>query len=232
MDELTQAYRQWILAQQIEGCTLTETDKGNIVLEHDLVKGWVNFYDIDGTTIVELRLERVLDGEAAFFLHFELEDLVRAQNLFNEMAEVVSETTHREVRHVLLCCTCGVTTTFFANKLNELAQSFSIDYDFTAQPIESAKKNGAQYAAVLLAPQVGHQRKEVVEALPNVPVIELPGKIFGAYDAAAALRLVVDALSGARTASSEITLSLARDYDKTKRVLSLTFSSIVFFKEL
>lgn len=106
MDELTQAYRQWILAQQIEGCTLTETDKGNIVLEHDLVKGWVNFYDIDGTTIVELRLERVLDGEAAFFLHFELEDLVRAQNLFNEMAEVVSETTHREVRHVLLCCTC------------------------------------------------------------------------------------------------------------------------------
>lgn len=223
MDELTQAYRQWILAQQIEGCTLTETDKGNIVLEHDLVKGWINFYDIDGTTIVELRLERVLDGEAAFFLHFELEDLVRAQNLFNEMAEVVSETTHREVRHVLLCCTCGVTTTFFANKLNELAQSFSIDYDFTAQPIESAKKNGAQYAAVLLAPQVGHQRKEVVEALPNVPVIELPGKIFGAYDAAAALRLVVDALSGARTASSEITLSLARDYDKTKRVLALSY---------
>lgn len=169
MSELTQEYREWILEQAIEGCSLTETDKGNIVLEHDLVKGWVNFYDIDGTIIVELRLERVLDGEAAFFLHFELEGLVRAQNLFNEMVEVVDETTHREVRHVLLCCTCGVTTTFFANKLNELAQSFGIDYDFTAQPIESAKKNGEQYAAVLLAPQVGHQRKEVAEALPTFP---------------------------------------------------------------
>lgn len=223
MNDLAQAYRQWIMAQQIEGCTLSETDKGNIVLENDLVKGWVNFYDIDGSTIVELRLERVLDGEPAFFLHFELEDLVRAQNLFGEMAQVVDEVTHHEVRHVLLCCTCGVTTTFFSNKLNELAQGFGVDYDFTAQPIESAKKNGAQYAAVLLAPQVGHQRKEVAEALPNVPVIELPGKIFGAYDAAAALRLVVDALSGARSAPSEDTLMPARDYDKTKRVLALSY---------
>ena len=42
------------------------------------MKGWVNFYDIDGACIVELRLERVLDGEPAFFLHFELEYIVRA----------------------------------------------------------------------------------------------------------------------------------------------------------
>ena len=115
MNELTQAYRQWILAQHLEGCTLVETDEGNIVIENELVKGWVNFYDIDGMTIVELRLERVLDGEPAFFLHFELEDLVRAQNLFNEMAEALYSATHREVKHILLCCTCGVTATYFAN---------------------------------------------------------------------------------------------------------------------
>ncbi len=223
MNELTQAYRQWILAQHLEGCTLVETDEGNIVIENELVKGWVNFYDIDGMTIVELRLERVLDGEPAFFLHFELEDLVRAQNLFNEMAEALYSATHREVKHILLCCTCGVTTTYFANKLNELAQSFGLDYDFTAQPVEEAKMNGAEYAAVLLAPQVGHQRKAVVEALPNTPVIELPGKIFGSYDAAGALRLVVDALSGGRSASGKGALRVARDYDKTKCVLAMSY---------
>ena len=223
MNELMQAYRQWILAQHLEGCTLVETDEGNIVIENELVKGWVNFYDIDGMTIVELRLERVLDGEPAFFLHFELEDLVRAQNLFNEMAEALYSATHREVKHILLCCTCGVTTTYFANKLNELAQSFGLDYDFTAQPIEEAKMNGAEYAAVLLAPQVGHQRKAVVEALPNTPVIELPGKIFGSYDAAGALRLVVDALSGGRSASGKGALRVARDYDKTKCVLAMSY---------
>ncbi|MBR1829069.1 MAG: hypothetical protein IJ781_06105, partial [Atopobiaceae bacterium] len=114
MDQLAQAYRSWILAQHIEGCALAEGTGDGIVVTGDLVNGWVNFYDIDGSCIVELRLERVLDGEPAFFLHFELEDLVRAQNLFGEMAEAIHDATHREIRKVLLCCSCGMTTTFFA----------------------------------------------------------------------------------------------------------------------
>jgi len=222
-NELAQAFHAWVLAQELEGCTMREDEKGCILIEGDLVKGWVNFYDIDDMCIVELRLERMIDGEPAFFLHFELEDLVRAQELFNEMASVIHDMNHREVRHILLCCSCGMTTTFFAMKLNETAQSLGVDYDFTAQPIEDAKLNGSDYAAVLLAPQVGYRRKELADALPGTLVIELPGKIFGAYDAPAALRLVIDALSGARTASDDQHLLMRRSYDKTKRILALSY---------
>ncbi|MDO5118615.1 MAG: ROK family protein [Coriobacteriales bacterium] len=223
MEEMLQAYRTWILAQQIDGCTIEESGDG-IVINHELVKGWVNFYEIDGMYIVELRLERVLDGEPAFFLHFELLDLLRAQELFNEMAEALHDMTHRSMRHVLLCCTCGVTTTYFSNKLNELAQGFGLDLDFTAKPLEEAVKSGSEYAAVLLAPQVAHQRKALAEALPGTIVIELPGKIFGAYDANAALKLVVDVLSGNRTVSDDKKqLKLVRDYDRTKKVLALSY---------
>ena len=223
MSELSKAYHDWILTQELEGCTISEGTDDNLIIESDLVKGWVNFYDIEGMEIAELRLERVLDGEPAFFLHFELEDLERAQELFNEMAAALYDMTHREVRHVLLCCTVGMTTTYFANKLNETAQSLGVDYDFTALPIEEAKKNGDKYAAVLLAPQVGHRRKEVAAMLPDTLVIEIPGKIFGAYDANAALRLVVDALSGSRISSDPRRLEISRDYDKTKRVLALSY---------
>ena len=223
MNELAQAYRSWVLAQTIEGCTLTENNNGGVDITGDLVKGWVSFYDIDGVCIVELRLERALDGEPAFFLHFELEDIVRAQNLFNEMAQAIYDTTHREVRHVLLCCSCGMTTTFFAMKLNEVSQSLGLDYEFSAQPIDEAKKNGADYAAVLLAPQVGYQRKDVTAALPETLVIELPGKLFGSYDAPGVLRLVVDALSGSRVSSGESQMQIAREYDRTKRILALSF---------
>lgn len=223
MSRLADAYRAWILSQDLDDCTVTERPKGNLIIENDLVKGWVSIYDIDGMEIAELRLERVLDGEAAFFLHFELEDLERAKELFNEMNAALYEMTHREVRHILLCCTVGMTTTFFSMKLNELAKNLAVDYDFTAQPIEEAKRNGAQYAAVLLAPQVGHQRKQVAELLPGTLVIEIPGKIFGAYDANAALRLVMDTLSGSRIAADSKPLQAARDYDKTKRVLAVSY---------
>ena len=129
MVQLMQAYRSWILAQHIEDCTLSEGSDDNVVISGDLVKGWVNFYDIDGACIVELRLERVLDGEPAFFLHFELEDIVRAQKLFGKMAEAIHDATHREIRHVLLCCSCGMTTTFFAMRQRPCA---------TPQPATSA----------------------------------------------------------------------------------------------
>ena len=223
MVQLMQAYRSWILAQHIEGCTLSEGSDDNVVISGDLVKGWVNFYDIDGACIVELRMERVLDGEPAFFLHFELEDIVRAQKLFGEMAEAIHDATHREIRHVLLCCSCGMTTTFFAMKLNEVAQGLGLDYEFSAQPIEDAKRNGADYAAVLLAPQVGYQRKDVSQALPNTLVVELPGKLFGSYDAPGVLRLVVDALSGSRVSADGEQMHIARELDSTKRVLAVSF---------
>ena len=139
------------------------------------------------------------------------------------MAEAIHDATHREIRHVLLCCSCGMTTTFFAMKLNEVAQGLGLDYEFSAQPIEDAKRNGADYAAVLLAPQVGYQRKEVLEALPDTLVIELPGKLFGSYDAPGVMRLVVDALSGSHASSNEAQMQIARDYDRTKRVLALSY---------
>lgn len=223
MNELAQVYRTRVLAQELDGCTLTQ-EGDNVVITSDFVKGWVNFYSIDGSEIVELRLERIHDGETAFFLHFELVDLVRAQELFNEMSDAIYDMTHHEVRHVLLCCTCGITTTLFASKMTEAALATGVDYDFCALPIEEAKQQGADYAAVLLAPQVAHRRKEVVEALPNTPIIEVPGKIFGSYDANAALRLVIDVLSGGRpTKGEEGSLSVVREIDKTKRVLAVSY---------
>ena len=223
MKDAVREYHDWILDQEIDGCTLSATDGDGVEIEHELVKGWVNFYDIDDMDIVEMRVERVLDGEPAFFLHFEFEDPDRAKELFNEMATAIYDMTHREVRHVLLCCTVGMTTTFFSMKLNELAQTMGLDYDFSAVPIAEAKREGKNYAAVLLAPQVGHMRKEVAEALPGTPVIELPGSIFGAYNAPAALTLVVDTLSGARASSEESQMQFKRDYDKTKTVLALSY---------
>lgn len=223
MSELAIAYRRWILSQQIEDCTLKEGDQGNLSIKSELIRGWVNFYEIEDVEITELRLERIPDGETAFFLHFELENLERAKELFREMIEALYEMTHREIYHVLLCCTVGMTTTFFAAQLNELAQSQGLGYDFCALPIEEAKRNGDQYAAVLLAPQVGHQRKQVAEALPNTQVIEIPGKIFGTYDTEAALRLVMDALSGSRRAAGDQHLQMMRSYDKTKRILALSY---------
>ena len=223
MSELREVFCAWIRVQDIEGCKISEVEGEGFTLASDQMKGWVGFYDIDGQEVVELRLERIEDGESVFFLHFELNDLMRAQELFNEMIAAMQEASAKETTHILLCCTCGMTTTFFAMKLNELAKGLGIDYDFKAVPIDEAKRSGSNYAAVLLAPQVGYQRKELAEALPDTLIIDLPGKIFGSYDAQGALRLVLDATTNTRNVKRDEELRAVREYDDTKCVLALSY---------
>lgn len=222
MNELARSYRQWILSQELEGLRIEKVDDEHLRIHGDAAEGCANFYDMGEATVVELRLEARPSGEALFFLHFELEDLVRAQNLFAEMRLAYEKTLHTDVRHVLLCCSCGITTTFFANKLNDTARDLGVGYDFCAMPLEEAKRNGSNFVAVLLAPQVGHLRASVVAALPDTLVIELPASIFGAYDANAALHLVISAVTGERAAAAS-DLRMARDFDKSKRVLAVSY---------
>ncbi len=222
MNEAANEYRTWILSQDAKDWTITCVDDEHLTIESEVATGCVNFYDIDGMIVVELRLEHKQNGESIFFLHFELETLDRAKKLYKEMCQVHAKLIASDVCHVLLCCSCGITTTFFANKLNETAKSLDLDYDFCAMSLEEAKQKGTDYAAVLLAPQVGYQRKSVADALPNTLVIELPASIFGSYDAPAALNLVVNAITGARTAATS-DLRMVRFVDHSKFVLAVSY---------
>lgn len=188
-------YRAWILGQSFKGCTIGKTDDMHLTLTGSAARGEVNFYDMgDGSEIVEMRIFRTGDGEQVFFLHFMMDDEARARELFEEMAEAFVELGTHKVRRVLLCCTCGITTSMFASRMNEVAKALALDYLFEAKPLDHALANGGDYVAVLMAPQVSYLRQKVIDAFPDTFVIELPGKVYGSYDAAAAVRLVSGAI--------------------------------------
>ncbi|MDO4797723.1 MAG: hypothetical protein Q4A01_06860 [Coriobacteriales bacterium] len=223
MDSLKNDFRSWMLSQHIDDCTIAAGDDDRISLESAVAHGTVGFYDLDDEVVVEMRVEKMADNSPAFFLHFALNDLGRAKELFGEMASVMDQMLHQTVRHVLLCCTCGMTTTFFAEQLNEQAQEMGIGYDFCAKSVDEAKRCGSEYAAVLLAPQVGYERKAIIAAVPDTLVMEIPARVFGTYDAAAALRLLLDAFDEARSAAAS-DLRVARDFDHSKRILSICYA--------
>ncbi len=198
MPKSYEAFRSWILSRVIDGCTIEAKGDDEIVLSTDAACAKVTFYEVDPTQprIVEFIIQRAHheDSEPIFHLHFELTDLPRAHELFEEMLEVLLEQGARRTETVLLCCTTGLTTMMFAEKLSVTATSLSLGYTFVAKPLEEAVEEHGTYAAVMLAPQVGYLRKKVAESFPSTPVFEIPAKIYGAYDAAGTIRLLLDAL--------------------------------------
>lgn len=235
MEQIGHAFREWLLRQQVHGVTPRRLDDAHYRLDAGVAIGEVNLYPYrNGREIAEYRIVRASDGEATFFLHVLLDDLDRAKELFGEMAEALVDEAEHTTTHVLLCCTSALTTTLFANKMNDLARSLALDYDFTAMSVERALATDERYAAVLLAPQVSHQRSVLAAAHPDALVFEIPAKIFGSYDAAGALRLLTHALRDVHPSADAFpdTTRVARDLSNDYRILIITLFTMRTYSRL
>lgn len=227
MNEVGTRFREWILSLRVQGAKPVQLDEDRISIELPTATAEVNFYPYeDDKEIVEYRVVRE-DGDASFFLHFELDDLQRAQELFGQMEESLAEESSRETTHVLLSCTSALTTTLFAQRMNEVAQTLGLDYDFCAKPVDEALTTSEPFSAVLLAPQAAHTRKRMMESHPNALVFEIPAKIFGSFDAAGAVRLLMHAFREvSERADVENGLRAVRDLHDDKRVLTITLFAL------
>ena len=227
MEMVSRAFREWVGTQHVDGCVTEVLDDEHVVLRKEGVTGAVTFYCFDDMPdIAELHVAEEGNDDPLFFLHFELTDLERAQELFYEMAGVLKGAGTARTTRVLLCCTVGMTTTLFANKLTEVVSTLSLDYSFEAKALEDAKREGGSYAAVMLAPQVGFRRREIAEAFPQAVVFEIPAQVFARYDAAGALRMLMGLLGDHALATpdpSDLRVMREMKHDKTVLIISYIY---------
>lgn len=228
-------FRSWIKDQLVRDVKPQVVDHDHVRIDVGTAVAEVIFYPYqDDLEIAEFQIVRATDGEAIFYLHVLLDDLNRAKELFAEMSEALEDEAGHTTNHVLLCCTSALTTTLFAAKMSEVAQTLSLDYDFTAMSAGRAIKADDSYAAILLAPQASHMRKQMVEAHPDALVFEIPGKIYGSYDAAGAVRLLMHAMRDVHAPSEGHVgaARVARDLSNDKRILIITLFTMRTYSRL
>ena len=233
MTSLANDFRSWILSRAmmlrhvVEGCTVESPDDEHVRIITEKATANVNFYELEpgAPEIVELNIIPADDPDnPTFFLHFEMDDLDHAQQLFDELTDTLSQLTAQKVTRILLSCTSGLTTSFFAKKLAEVATTLSLDYEFEAKPIVQALEVAGEYEAVMLAPQVHMHRDEMVERHPDLVVFEIPGAVFGSYDAGTALRMLLNAMSENALAArmEQADTRIVRKLDNDKRILVIS----------
>lgn len=229
MPSIGAQFRRWVLAQQVNGVAPAALDDDHFRINLNTVTAEVNVYPgmTQDEEIAEYRIVRLLDGESIFFLHVLLDDLNRAKELFAEMVDALVDEADHQATHILLCCTSAFTTSLFAAKMGDVAITLSLDYDFTALPLSRVLQPGGDWSAIMLAPQVSHMRRQVMEAHPDAVVFEIPGKIFGSYDATSALQLVMHALHDAQAPENLAnSLRSARDLANDRVILIITLFTL------
>ena len=176
---LIDRYRKWVIQRGTETFPVTENEEGNLEIESKFALGRVNFYEDD---IVELRIDMIRDQTTEFFLHFQLKDLKRAQDLYVEMEEAMRSLKDRQVVHIVLSCTSGLTTSYYAELLNAAVKTLNLNYEFKAVSYNRLESEMHGKDMLLLAPQVHFERKKLQEKYPNVLVRNIPAQTFGKYD--------------------------------------------------
>lgn len=190
--ELLEQFREWIRTQQNEKYQMQEIigDGDNpdcIRLETADGFAEVSFYPLE---IIQLSVLNHHIDHHVFFLHFQMHDLAHAQELFEEMAEALLELEGQPTGKVLLCCSSGLTTGYFAEKLNETVKMLNLPFDFHAVSYNLLYKNAGKYDVVLLAPQIAYVYDQAKEILAHRHVLQIPPKIFASYDVMAVLEMI------------------------------------------
>lgn len=182
---------EWIAADKNENYEIIEHEQENqkiLELKTEYASGWASVCFLE-FTIVEYRIVD-LTGETVFYLHFELNDVEHAKELFREMKEALLKVRGNETINALLCCTCGLTTSYFTMKLNESAEQMGLKMHFDAVPYEKLYEAAADKDIVLIAPQIGYQLKNAQQILGEDKVMMIPVQIFSNYDVLGMLELV------------------------------------------
>ena len=111
----TELLKRWLLNQNEDDWDVKEVND-NIVIETKYGLGSINFYP---NCIIELDVENKMTKEKVFFIHFQMNNFHHALGLLYDMRLCLQTLTTTKKTRVLLSCTSGLTTGFFAEKLNE-----------------------------------------------------------------------------------------------------------------
>lgn len=221
----TKEYIDWIMSQPHDGFQLKKENDDHILMANETASGEILVYHLE-MDIIEMKLESKKDGEIFFFLHFELKDDEHAKGLYAEMAEAMVEYGTRKDVRILLSCTSGFTTSFFAQKLNEAAQTLSLQYSFEAVPYSSLYAEGISYDVILLAPQIAYQKKKAEAVFSGKPVIAIPAQIFASYDAGRMITMIRDELEKIKLTRDQMAAAkVMRDIENNACIFVINMTS-------
>jgi cellobiose-specific phosphotransferase system component IIB len=184
----TTVFKQWILNQNYDDIIIKENND-TITLDTQYSHSEIIFHEM---SIIELSVTNLMTNDIEFFLHFQLNTLHHGLELFNEMLDCIKKLVNKPVINILLCCTSGLTTGFFAEQINEAIELLKLNYHVDAVAYNELYHEGLNYDYIFLAPQISYMQPKIKGVLKDKVVEKIPSAIFAKYDTGEMIKLIED----------------------------------------
>ncbi len=186
--------KQWILSQDHKDYQISINPQNNnqILILTKYSHSEITF---NNKNIIELSVTNTFNNEIEFYLHFQMRTLLHAIELFNEMLESIKKLIYKPITKILLSCSGGLTTSFFASKMNEAAKLLFFHYEASAIGYNELFNIGSEYDIILLAPQISFMHAKVQEILKDQIVLKIPPQVFAKYDVGKMISIIQEAMN-------------------------------------
>ena len=181
-DIYVEIFKKWVMFQEIDQFTFSLGSDGFnevITVNTNYGIGYITFYPLN---IIELRVVSKTTENVTFFLHFELTNLKHATELFYEMIDAMRSMVHKPITKLLLCCTSGFTTGYFASLVQEAIDLLHMHYEIEAISYAKLFEKGEDYDVIMLAPQIAYNLAKTRAIFQDKVVFTIPSAIFAEYD--------------------------------------------------
>ena len=219
----TMIFKEWVLMQDQANYKiyLDSHNENIIVIETNYSYSEVTFNTMN---IIELSVTNTFTNEIEFYLHFQMKTMKHAIELFHEMLESIHKLIHRPITKILLSCSGGMTTSFFAEKMNEAAKLLYLNFEVSAIGYNQLYNVGEDYDVIMLAPQISYMHAKVQEILKDQVVIKIPPQVFAKYDVGKTLGIIRDAIDQRKASQIEPTtpISLFKAVHNDVKILTLS----------
>ncbi len=220
MTYTTEEYRQWILRQTDPQYKISEPNENTIRLSTAYADADIVFHPQD---IIELMIINKKDDSYSFYLHFQLHEREHAESLFREMKNTLLKLREKQKVRVLLSCTGGLTTNYFAMELNKAAETLKLNYEFNAVAYNQLYQAGFDYDVILLAPQIHYLHEKVSSIFTSIPVLKIPAAVFAQYDTGALLDFLKEEYGKFSGGPAVKNVNPEKPFDNDLRILTLAF---------
>ena len=218
--EIFESFYSWILEQTDPAYAIEKNGDDEIDLVTENATAHIQFYHLE-YEVVAFTIDSPKSEEPLFFLHFELQDLEHAQKLFREMVQSLKNAASQVTTKILLSCTSGLTTSFFADKLNTAANTLGLDYSFSAVSYMDLFEAALDQDVVLLAPQIGYMLKKAQDVLKDKTILQIPTDVFASYNVNKMLDIIKEELAAKEKAREVIEDIHDPEWDSSIMILAI-----------
>lgn len=119
--------------------------------------------------------------ERLYYMHYQFINFKQALIIFNDFINTFKDYYQPRLTKVLLCCSAGYTSTYFADGMKRFCNLAKIPIEIEAASYNNIDKMARQYDMVLLAPQIAYLESKILTKF-NGDVYSIPPKMFATND--------------------------------------------------